>query len=231
MVSGLGWLLVIALAVLPVAGLAYLIYRADRYDPEGRVPIGWSLFLGAALFFPALLLQRYLLAENGAAAGIMSTLLVSFIFAAGVEESLKVLVVWAYPYRKSFFNEPMDGIVYAGMIAMGFALAENLHQVATGAWRSLPLRALTTVPAHAIISVILGYCVGRARFSAAHAIQWWIQGWSGAVLLHGLYNFLLLQKAYDWLLFLAPVLLGLGAWLAYDLIRRHQDASPFKGED
>ncbi len=230
MTSVAALLLVIIVAILPVAGLAYLIYRADRYDPEGRIPVSWSLFLGALLFLPALLSQRFLLEITGDAAGLVSTALVAFIVSAGIEESLKTIGVWVYPYQRSFFNEPMDGIVYAGMIGMGFALAENLYQVITGAWRVLPFRALTTVPAHAIISVILGYFIGRARFSEGQSRSWWLRGWLAAVLLHGLYNFILLQKAYDWLLLLTPILLGLGALLAYDLIRRHQEGSPFRTE-
>ena len=230
MISLTALLLVVAVAILPVAGLAYLIYRADRYDPEGRSPITWSLLLGAALFLPALLLQRFLLQYTGEAAGLLSTAIVAFVVSAGIEETLKTGGVWIFPYRRTFFNEPMDGIVYAGMIGMGFALGENLYQVLTGAWKTLPLRALTTVPAHAIISIILGYCVGRARFSEKQEKWWWIRGWLAAILLHGLYNFILLQRAYDWLLFLAPALLGLGAWLSYDLIRRHQEDSPFKDD-
>jgi RsiW-degrading membrane proteinase PrsW (M82 family) len=180
------------------------------------------------IFLPARYGESWLLQEWGSAAGLASTLMVAFAVIAPVEEGSKALLLRLYPYPRRFFNEPMDGIVYAGMIGLGFALAENFHFAWRHAWQATVLRALTTVPMHAILAIILGYWAGRARFDAPRAGRLWLAGLGSAWLLHGAYNFLLLQEAYDGLLYLSAPLLGAAVFLAIDLVQRHQHNSPFK---
>ena len=47
-----------------------------------------------------------------------------FIIVALSEELVKFIMLMAYPYKRPFFNEPMDGIVYTIMVGMGFAVVE-----------------------------------------------------------------------------------------------------------
>lgn len=226
--KGAALALALFVAVLPVLGLAWLIFRADLHEREARRPVVVSLLLGLLIFPPAWYLEGRLLAAWGSAGGLASTLLVAFGIVAPVEEGLKGVVMRAYPYSRAFFNEPMDGIVYAGMVGLGFALGENLHFAWGHAWQTTFLRALTTVPMHAILGIILGYWVGRARFQPERAGHLWLLGLASVWLLHGAYNFLLLQEAYDGLLYLSAPLLGAAVLLASDLVRRHQNNSPFK---
>jgi cytochrome c oxidase subunit IV len=52
-----------------------------------------------------------------------------------------------------------------------------------------------------------------------------------AVLFHGLYDFFLLQKAYEWLAILAIVTLCLGLVFSRYLITQWQEISPFKDNE
>ncbi|MCB0635782.1 MAG: PrsW family intramembrane metalloprotease [Lewinella sp.] len=221
-------LLALLVAILPVIGLAWLIYRADLHEREARQPVLTAFTLGILIFIPARFGEAWLLQQWGSAAGLASSLLVAFGVIAPVEEGCKAVTLRAYPYSRPFFNEPMDGIVFAGMIGLGFALSENLYFAWTHAWQATVFRALTTVPMHAILAIILGYWVGRARFDAPRELYLWLIGIGSTWLLHGAYNFLLLQEAYDGLLYLSAPLLGAAVLLAIDLVRRHQDNSPFR---
>lgn len=220
MTTELLWLALV-LAVLPALGLAYLIYRADHYAPENRRPLLWSLALGALLVAPALWIEGEWLDAWRSPGGWWATMLLSFVILAMTEETLKLMALLGYPYRRTFFDEPMDGIVYAAMIGMGFALAENTYYAWQFGWRTVLMRALTAVPAHAIFAVFMGYFVGRARFEAGRS-RLLSRAWLVAITLHGVYNFLFLQRAFTWLLSLVAPLLIVSAYLAYDLIRRQQ---------
>ena len=225
--SGISIVVVLLLAAVPALLLAWLIYRADHHEREARRPLFISLGLGAALPPLVAQIEEHWGVPEGLSASI-GFLIFSVVLTALLEESLKTAALLMYPYRQPFFNEPMDGIVYAGMIGMGFALVENLWFAWHFGWATVLLRGLTAVPAHAIFAIVLGYYVGREKFADRHPSPLLFRGWGWAVSLHALYNFLLMQSAYRWMLFLAAPLLGISAWMCIDLIRQSDEDSPFK---
>ena len=91
------------------------------------------------------------------------------------------------------FDETLDGIVYAVMVSLGFAFAENiLYGLGSHGW--LLLRAFTAVPLHAAAAGIMGHWFGRARLQADQAVAGRLlrRGWLLAVLVHGAYDFCLM---------------------------------------
>jgi hypothetical protein len=60
---------------------------------------------------------------------------------------------------------------------------------AAGAFGLALVRALTAVPTHASCGVIMGACIGVARFTPAARGQWIALGLAGAIGVHGVYNF------------------------------------------
>ena len=47
-----------------------------------------------------------------------------------VEEGVKYIALLKYNLPKKDFNEPYDGIIYSLFLTMGFALVENISQLA-----------------------------------------------------------------------------------------------------
>lgn len=221
----LSTLFLLLAAFAPPLLLLWLVYRTDRWDPEQRGPLLTALLLGVGLSLPALYLEQAIAGELQATRGLLRLALLAFVAVALVEEGLKWLTLLVYPYRQSFFTEPIDGIVYAAAIAMGLAAVENLWYALQYGWATTVFRALTAVPAHAIFAIFQGYYIGRARFEPErrHALLW--RGLLLAWALHGIYNLLFSLEAYKWLLLLAAPAMGLTAWLARDLLRRHQQDS------
>ena len=223
------WLIVFA--VLPGLLIALYIYSQDKYEKEGRLPLLLCFLTGFALTWPIMWAERVLLEGLGDIPYSWSALIVfSFLVVGVLEEGSKLLFLWLYPLRRAFFNEPMDGIVYAIMYGMGFATMENLLYAAQFGWRTTLLRAFTAVPAHAVFSVLMGFYLGLFRYpepgwpprrSLVAALGW-------PLVFHGLYDVFVLQQMIPDLQLAAFIVLAVGFTISFDMIKKCQDASPFR---
>lgn len=224
--------LLLILSVLPGLLLSYAIFRVDKYEREPLVPMLVCFGLGAAMTFPALEIELWAFAHlSPHEKGFGIIVLTAFTAVALNEEVFKFLVLRsaAFPWR--FFNEPLDGIVYAVMVAMGFATAENIFYAHRFGLDTVLLRAFTAVPAHLVFAIVAGYYAGLAKFNPARRNRLLWQGFGMAVLLHGVYDFLILQNWSDWLLVLATLSLYLCLFYCNILIKEHLDKSPFRSFD
>ena len=124
----MSYYLLLMLAVVPGLLISYLIFRIDKYEHEPWWALALCFAFGGAATVPAIRAERWLFGLVGDAPydHVLEVFFLAFVGVALVEEGIKylVLMVGAYPGR--FFNEPLDGIVYAVLIAMGFATFENL---------------------------------------------------------------------------------------------------------
>jgi len=130
-------------------------------------------------------------------------LFISFVMTGFIEEGLKYLVVKKIIYNDPNFNEVMDGITYAIIASLGFAMIENVFYVVSGGYTIAVSRALISVPAHAMFSGIMGYYIGKSKINEACGIKCQRLLWKGfliAVFYHGLFNFFLYTQT--WLIFL-----------------------------
>lgn len=222
--------LLFLLAALPGLLISWYIYRADKFEQEPRVPIVLCFGLGALATWPALHFElwSYSMADIRNNRDFLSTISYSFGVVALSEEGIKWIVLLAYPFFRSFFNEPMDGILYAVLIGMGFATMENIAYANEFGLATTVLRGFTAVPAHGAFAVVMGYYAGKAKFNAPRRTRLLLRSLLFAVLLHGTYDFLFLQELYKELVLLAAGGLVLSVYYAQRLIREHQDNSPFR---
>jgi RsiW-degrading membrane proteinase PrsW (M82 family) len=76
-------------------------------------------------------------------------------------------------YMSREFDEPMDGIVYMMACGTGFAVWVNYHRLTghhDGVYLSIgAAQAVVTTLAHASFAGLLGYVMGRAKFSRRSA--------------------------------------------------------------
>ena len=186
------FLLVAALA--PVAVLVYYIYRRDKYKKE---PVRELLkaFGYGILSVPIALCMSVPLSSVGLVPAEPSTLWgavgVSFLGAAIPEEIAKCLMMLLFLRKSRFFDERMDGIVYASVVSMGFAAVENVLYLVSNydAWVSVGItRALFSVPAHFFFGVLMGYYYSLYRFCpfGNQSYKWLIL--VAPILAHGLYD-------------------------------------------
>ena len=221
--------LLIALAILPALVICYAIYRIDKFDKESHWQLIICFVLGMLVTYPAMKLeeigQNYGLEES---TSLLPLLILSYIVVGLSEELTKFLALMFYAYPQKEFNEPLDGIVYAVMIAMGFATLENILYADQYGYQTTIVRAFTAVPAHAVFAVIMGYYVGLAKFNKSKRFSLIAIGLLIPILIHGTYDFFILQEYYDWLMGFATLTLAVSIYFSIRLIRLHQYNSPFK---
>ena len=97
------------------------------------------------------------MAEGAGLGGIAAGML----FVVGpVEELCKFLAVRLKAYRSPYFDEPMDGLVYAAAASLGFASLENLFYVFEFGAEVMLVRAPLSTLAHLVFGCVWGYALG-----------------------------------------------------------------------
>ncbi len=122
--------LVVALAILPVVVYVTITLWLDRFEPEPWWMIGGAFLWGASV---ATLVSgivnstgsQLVSSELGATAGDAYGASVSAPFIEEITKGLALLAV--YLWRRRELNGILDGIVYASMVGLGFAMTENLQ--------------------------------------------------------------------------------------------------------
>lgn len=220
------------LSILPGILIIIYIYKRDKYDKEPKKAVLLCVFLGALSCFPAALSTLGIQSLIGVNPVIEeeSSIIKLFLFSVmGVglfEEFSKYIFVIVYPYKKGFFNEPMDGIVYAVAVSMGFAILENILYVLDGGLSVALVRAFTAVPAHATFAVIMGYYVGLAKLNKDSKLLF--LGLFYAAFAHGMYDFFLFSNNLLGLAIFAMIVLIYCVRLSKKMIEIHVSQSPFK---
>ena len=223
--------LLFLIAIAPGLLICWYIYQMDKYEREEPFPLFVCFWLGALATLGVVELETWAAfspwLQGG---GILHTFFSSFIVVALTEELIKYLCLVVYPYRSRFFNEPMDGIVYAVMVGMGFATLENIMYALQYGLETIVLRAFTAVPAHAAFAVIMGYYFGKAKFEADKRLRRkrLLMALIAPLLIHGIYDFLILQEIYEGLIALALVVLVASIVFARQLLLEQREDSPFK---
>ena len=172
----------------------------DRYDPE---PI-WLLALAFAWGgLVAVIVSFIINTLIGTAAGMVDPALGEIagavISAPIFEEGSKGLgLVLLLIFFRREFDDILDGIVYAGVIALGFATVENVlyygRGIATGGAPGLAilfvLRGIMSPFAHVTFTAMTGIGCGIARESHNKIVRIFLPviGYGCAVLLHAFWN-------------------------------------------
>lgn len=216
--------LLLALAVAPGLALILFIYFRDKYEREPLGLLIGCFFLGVLSIVPAIVIELLL----DGVYFIKNSVFMHAMFGVGlVEEACKLFFVLVIPFRKKVFNEPYDGIVYAVMVSMGFATAENIMYVMEGGYAVGIMRMFTAVPAHCTFAVLMGYFLGLAKFANKGKGIHIVLSLAIPTLFHGFYDFFLFKNDVPGIWIGAIVSLIAGVVLSFRAIRLHRRKSPF----
>lgn len=191
----MSWILLIA-AVAPVVFMMHFVYVRDRYEREPLGRILLVFFVSFLTVIPAGITEAILL--RGQVEGLIGVAIASFAVIALSEEFFKYLAVKWLAVRDRNFNEVYDGILYAVAASLGFAVVENILYIFMSAADSAGagitvavLRALLSVPGHALWGVMMGYYIGLAKFESDQRKKrpLVIKGLLIAIFWHGMYDF------------------------------------------
>jgi protease PrsW len=173
---------------------------------------------GCICTIPAGILEHFTGAELVQDTLVKSTL-ASFLLIAPIEEFCKLLAVWTAIYRSPYFREPIDGIIYATTAALAFASVENIVYMGHAGLGIIFSRTIFATPAHVMFSSMWGYSMGMARFQREGEMLTIAKGFGIAIVLHGVYNFLVALHPKTAIITLIPLMIFMG-WL---MVRRIQD--------
>lgn len=182
-------IILIILAILPVAVLLWIVYRKD-HDPEPLRTVGFAFLWGCVSVVPAILGEWMVSFDN---AFLDATLGVAI-----VEELVKLAVLMLYIWRHADFNDSFDAIVYSVTVSLGFATVENIMYVVNGGLSVAILRALLSIPGHATFAIIMGYFFAKAKthfYYQRKNKQYAYLALSLLIptLIHGIYDFLVIS--------------------------------------
>lgn len=200
-------LFLVAAALIPPLLLLLIVYRMDRIEQEpGKLLL--SLFLrGAAGMVPILILE--LIGDKVADLFSWNQLLYLFIayflVPGFIEEGVKFRVLVRRVWNEPNFNYTFDAVVYAVFVSLGFAAVENIMYVVTTGFSTAVVRAVFSIPGHAMFGVVMGAGLAKARRLESRGDQAAAQtagnrAWILAAVLHGFYDFLLV--GFGWVFYL-----------------------------
>ena len=202
----LGSLVAFTPAVLYILPLAFL----DRYDPEPlwllALAFAWGALVAVIVsFIVNTLIGLGLAYEIGGNEGQAIGAITSMVISAPIfEEGSKGLgLILLLVFFRRYFDDILDGIVFAGVIALGFATVENVQYygnamrlgLVTGMGPVLlvitfVLRGVLSPFAHVTFTSMTGIGCGISRESH----KTWVRilmpilGYGGAVVLHAFWN-------------------------------------------
>jgi protease PrsW len=174
-----GPLLAVVMAGIPAVLWLAVFYLMDRHEPEPKQLVAGVCVLGAliaaplAAFVEAHLAPPIALAVPGYAPFALDHVIHAVVIVGLSQEICKYAVVRYTIYMSREFDEPMDGIVYTMACGTGFAVWVNYHWL-SGQNHEVFLsigaaKAVVTTLAHASFAGLLGYVMGRAKFSRRSA--------------------------------------------------------------
>jgi len=188
-------------ATIPVPIYIVLVLWIDRYESEPLWMLATAFFWGALI---ATFLAFLLNTASGTIIGVLTNAQVGEAFASVVsapivEETGKALILFIFFFwRKDEFDGVVDGIVYASLAALGFAMSENIlyygKAAATGGGEALTatliVRGFFAPFSHPLFTSLTGIGLGLARQSTNIAIKVItpIIGLLMAIFMHSLWN-------------------------------------------
>jgi len=215
------------LAAVPVGPLVGCFMWLDRYEPEPRNLLAAGLLWGAFVATAAALVFQGIGLVGGASERD-SLAVVAPLTEEATKGAFLLLLLW---WRRAELDGVLDGIVYAGMVGVGFAFTENILYLAAAyngtegmgpggteaVTTTFIVRCLISPFAHPLFTTFIGIGVGIAVGSRRGSVRFFapLIGYVLAVLAHGLWNASTLYGlegfAGVYLVVMAPAFLGLVA--------------------
>lgn len=225
------YLLLLLPVLLPVVFWSAYHLHADRQLPEPPAKLALAFMLGIGSFFLGLLAYRALGllglrfdAFELARSNLPGLFIYAVLVIGVIEEAVKMIPFLLVVVGFREFDEPIDGIIYASFIALGFAAVENTLYVPHLDSAAAYARGFVAPVLHIVFASIWGYYVGRAWLGGRNRLAA-VVGWLAfTAFIHGVYDFAVLGLPLVGLPIAATLITGLWIWRLL-LIRDLNEAS------
>ncbi|WP_315582790.1 PrsW family intramembrane metalloprotease [Actinomyces viscosus] len=220
----------ILLAMIPLGLVLVVVYWIDRWEPE-PLPTLIVAFLwgaGVATAISMLVNTTVLYAAAESTLSLEGAFQISAVVSAPlIEETTKglgVLIIFLI-WRRTF-NGAIDGLVYASVVAAGFAFAENIGYF-INYWDSITtifiVRGVFSPFAHVTFTACTGLAIGMSSRRRSRAAWVWMTpiGLVCAIILHAIWNGVIASAGSPLVMFILvdlpvfAVCMGIVAWLRW----------------
>lgn len=221
-------MLIIA-AIAPAILLLFIIYTIDHHNREPLRLLLRLYLLGMIVTLPILFVELTLQQLNIFAYfdTDLNNAYEAFIVAGFTEELFKWFIVLIFAYRHIAYDEHLDGIIYCVFIGLGFATVENILYVLGGDFTLAITRGILSVPMHMLFAVTMGYYLSLCKFADTLSKKGYnlLVSLLLPILLHGLYDYLLLSRYRILLLLFIPFVLWMWISNIRHLYHYYKDSS------
>ncbi|UOR12443.1 glutamic-type intramembrane protease PrsW [Halobacillus amylolyticus] len=192
---------ILTVAIAPAIAIMTFIYLSKRIELE-PLPLIFRMFiLGALLVFPLMFIQYAFESE-----GFFQTPLLKSVFLAGLlEEFFKWFVFMFMIFRHTSFDHHYDGIIYGVAISLGFATLENIIYLFANGIEFAFFRAIFPVSSHGLFGVLMGFYMGKAKFSSDHRKTHIFLAFMIPFMLHSFYGYFVVTN--EWLYYVIPFMI------------------------
>ena len=216
-------LFVLLVAFIAVAaGLAWFLIAHDHGEKEPIGALWMAAGFGLAGGLLAAGLESWLIPVSKLQPGTpYGTLLVATLSVGVIEETCKFAPLAIVLYKRHFFNEYTDGIIYFALAGLGFGLPENLLYTLQFGTSTGLVRMVMTPLFHSATTGLVGYFLvkrklgGRSAFGILPVL-------AGAMVLHGLYDFGLLSGSVPYAAVSLLITLGVTIGLFVMFLRANE---------
>lgn len=183
-------LFVLLLVFIGVAiGLAWFLIAHDHGAKEPIAALWLAVGLGLLGAIAAGFLEgRLIPAANILPGAPYGTLLVATLSVGVIEETCKFLPLALVLYKRSYFNEHTDGVIYFALAGLGFGLPENILYTMQFGAKTGSARLLLTPFFHAATTGLVGYFLIKRKLARRSPLGVLLP-LTGLMVLHGLYDF------------------------------------------
>lgn len=188
----------LVVAALPAPVYVMMALWIDRFEAEPRWLLAVAFFWGALVAVGIAIIVNSIGIDLVAAAFGEETadLYGLSISAPLVEEGAKALALFIlFFWKRDEFDGVLDGIVYASMVGLGFAMTENIKYYAVAvaegsAFGTFVVRGMFSPYAHPLFTSMTGIGLGVASQSGRRAVRLGLPlvGLALAVVLHSIWN-------------------------------------------
>ncbi len=196
--------IIIALLLFALAVYLFILFIVKR-DRGNREPIE-ALFIamgfGLAAVIAAFFLNHFLLpgdidaiADPTSNQQFSSLYILMISLGVGlIEETVKIVPLALFIYKKRYFNELTDGIIYFGIAALTFGIVEDISYMLNFGGGVGIFRILLSPYLHATFTILFGLALAYKKVLNK---SWWLvfAGYLSAIVVHGLYDFFIFSRS------------------------------------
>ncbi|MCF6093515.1 glutamic-type intramembrane protease PrsW [Microaerobacter geothermalis] len=187
----------ITAAIAPGIALLSYFYLKDKYEMEPLRLVVRQFIFGVLLVFPIVVLQRVF------SSWLTFPYLDAILAGALLEEFFKWFIIYYTVFTHVEFDEPYDGIVYAVAVSLGFASMENFIYLLNNGLSIAWIRAFLPVSGHALFAVVMGYYLGKAKFTTRKK-KFLLLSLLYPFILHSMFNLILTSNGIWYISLIIP---------------------------